>query len=38
MPTDTDTRREVALRSISVMADGTIEDFEEVLPAPCAES
>lgn len=31
MPTDTDTRRAVALRSISVMADGTIEDFEEVL-------
>jgi hypothetical protein len=27
----TDTRRELALRSISVMADGTLEDFEEVL-------
>jgi hypothetical protein len=31
MPTETDTRRELALRSISVMADGTLEDFEEVL-------
>jgi predicted ester cyclase len=29
--TDADTRREMALRSISVMADGTLEDFEEVL-------
>ena len=27
----TDTRRELALRAISVMADGTLEDFEEVL-------
>jgi hypothetical protein len=31
MHTDTDTRRELALRSISLMADGTLEDFEEVL-------
>lgn len=27
----TDTHRDLALRSISVMADGTLEDFEEVL-------
>jgi hypothetical protein len=31
MPTDADTRRERALRSISVMADGNLDDFEEVL-------
>jgi predicted ester cyclase len=31
MHTDTDTRRELALRSISVMADGDPDDFEEVL-------
>jgi predicted ester cyclase len=29
--TEIDTPRELALRSISVMADGTLEDFEEVL-------
>jgi predicted ester cyclase len=31
MHTDTDTRRELALRSIALMADGTLEDFEELL-------
>jgi hypothetical protein len=29
--TDTDTRRELALRSIGLMAVGTLKDFEEVL-------
>ncbi len=31
MQIDTDTHRELALRSISLMADGALEDFEEVL-------